>query len=314
MNWRLVADVGGTNVRFARATGRSELDGLAEFPISDFSGFEHALTAYLRREGGAGSCQSAAIAAAGPVSTGSINLTNNDWCISKSTISALLGGKPVRLFNDLQAAALSIPMLAAADLLPVFTPPGAPDPLGTRLAVNVGTGFGASPLLHADGSWYATATEAGHVRLGAVTAEQYELIADRSRGFCTIEDALSGRGLQNLYAFYAEASRPPPAQAIFAATETNAAAASAVAMFTGLLARACGDLVLAHGAWGGVYLFGSVALEWSRQDLPTSFVRDFAGQGQMSQRIARVPVHAVLRDNAPLLGLAAYRMPSDHQT
>lgn len=313
MSWRLVADVGGTNVRFARATGLSELNGLAEFPVADFACFEDALKAYLRREDTEDDCLSAAIAAAGPVSAGTINLTNNDWSISKNTISALLGGKPVALFNDLQAAALSIPMLDGADLLPVFTPASAPDPLETRLAVNVGTGFGASPLLHTERGWCAAATEAGHMCLAASTAEQLELVASPSRMFGSIEDALSGRGLQNLYSFYAEAGEPPAAQSIFAAAGTSAAASSAVTMFASLLARACGDLVLAHGAWGGVYLFGSVALEWSGQDIPASFAKDFAGQGLMSQRIARVPVHAVVRDNAPLLGLAANGAPLNHK-
>ena len=313
MSWRLVADVGGTNVRFARAIGQSQLDGLEEFPVTDFACFEDALKAYLGRTDAAGDCLCAAVAAAGPVSAGTINLTNNDWCISQTAVSALLGGKPVRLFNDLQAAALSIPMLDNADLLPVFTPASAPDPLETRLAVNVGTGFGVSPLIHAGYGWCAAATEAGHMSLAATTAEQFELVAGRSGMFRSIEDALSGQGLQNLYSFYAEAGEPPSAQTIFATAGATAAASTAVAMFTTLLARACGDLVLAHGAWGGVYLFGSVALEWSRQKMPTSFAEDFAGHGLMSARIVRVPVHAVMRDNAALLGLAANSASFDDQ-
>ncbi len=306
MNWRLVADVGGTNVRFARATGRSDLGGITEFPVARFASFEDALKAYLERMDANGACISAAIAAAGPVSGGLIDLTNNDWSISQGSVSALLGGAPVRLFNDLQAAALSIPLLDDADLLPVLTPAKTPGPQETRLAVNVGTGFGASPLLHMNQGWHAAATEAGHMSFGATTVEQFELVAHPSGMFRSTEDALSGRGLQNLNAYHADAGSQAPgsAQAIFAASGSDTAASSAVATFTSLLARTCGDLVLAYGAWGGVYLFGSVALEWFRQEASASFAADFAGTGQMSGRIAGVPVHVVVRDNAPLLGLA----------
>ena len=306
MNWRLVADVGGTNVRFARATGISKLTDLAEFPVSDFACFEDALTNYLRQIDAGRNCHSAAIAGAGPVSGGRIILTNNDWCISQSSVSALLAGTPVRLFNDLQAAALSIPMLNGADLLPVVKTIDAPDPLENRLAINIGTGFGASPLLYTVDGWFAAATEAGHMSLAATTAKELELLADPSPTFHSIEDALSGRGLQNLHACFADAdsSVPPSAQAVLASARSSTPAARAVAMFTTLFARACGDLVLAHGAWGGVYLFGSVALEWSRQETSPSFATVFTDKGPMSQRMAKVPIHAVLRDNAPLFGLA----------
>lgn len=306
MNWRLVADVGGTNVRFARATGVSKLADLAEFPVSSFACFEDALTTYLLQVDAGANCLSAAIAGAGPVSGGRIILTNNDWCISQSSVSALLAGKPVRLFNDLQAAALSIPMLKSADLLTVVKAIDTPDPLENRLAINVGTGFGASPLLHTVDGWWAAGTEAGHMSLAATSAKELELLASPAQLFHSTEDALSGRGLQNLHTCFADADSgvPPSAQTILASAKSSTPAARAVEMFTTLFARACGDLVLAHGAWGGVYLFGSVALEWSRQETLPSFATTFTDKGLMSQRMAKVPVHAVLRDNAPLFGLA----------
>lgn len=306
--WRLVADVGGTHVRLSRAGPEGRLADRVEWETSRHPAFTDALQAYLARIGGAQGCAGARIGAAGPVAGGAVRLTNGAWTIRADEVSGLLGGAPVRLFNDLEAAALAIPWLGSGDLLPLVTPRAAPAPGGARLAVNVGTGFGAAALVPAAGGWATLASEAGHMTLGATTADELALLAALGSAAPSVERALSGEGLVALYrAFAAREARPPAARTapqVLALAPGDPAARRATAAFTVLLARVTGDLVLATAAWGGAYLFGSVILGWHARCDPGLFRAQFTAKGKMAGRMAEVPVCLVTNEAAPLIGLA----------
>ncbi|HUF87688.1 MAG TPA: ROK family protein [Thermohalobaculum sp.] len=305
--WRLVADVGGTNVRFARALEGGGLADRAEHGTAGFPAFSDALRAYLAALGDAGGCAGASIAAAGPVSGDRIRLTNGAWTIERGEVSRLLGGAEVGLFNDLQAAALSIPWLEARDLGVVLTPDGAPGPDGALLAVNVGTGFGAATLVGLQGGWASLASEAGHMTLGATTAAELALGAALHPPAASIEDVLSGAGMVNLYRHFAASSAPPAdlhAEEVLARVPHDRAARQAADTFTALLGRVAGDLALATAAWAGVYMFGGVVLGWHRHADLAAFRAQFTAKGKMSARMASVPVYVVTNEAAPLIGLA----------
>lgn len=310
--WRLVADVGGTNVRFARAGEGGRLSDRVEHGTADFPGFADALAAYLDRIGGAEGCESASIAAAGPVADGEIRLTNGTWVIREAEVSRLLGGVPVSLFNDLQAAAVSIPWLDAADLWPLLTPEAAPAPGAARLAVNVGTGFGAAALAPAGQDWISLASEPGHMTLGATTEAELALRRELDPPAESVEDVLSGDGLVALYRLFAGRAAPAElhSREVLAGAGADPAAGQAAAMFTRLLGRVAGDLTLATAAWGGVYLFGSVVLGWRAVADRAAFRAAFTAKGKMSARMDAVPVHVVTNEAAPLIGLARHRRPA----
>lgn len=309
--WRLVADVGGTHVRFARAPGDGRLADRAEWETAGHAAFADALAAYLGEVGGAASCSDAAIAAAGPVSGDAVKLTNGTWTIRRDEVAGLLGGVPVRLFNDLEAAALAIPWLEPADLLPAGAPHSAPnrapDAGGARLAVNVGTGFGAAALVAVPGGWQSIAAEPGHMTLGATTEEEWALRTVARPPVTSVEDALSGGGLVALHRFFAGAAPAadgPSAHDVLASAADDPAAGRAMRLFTVLLGRVAGDLVLAAGAWGGVYLFGGVVEGWHAAADTRLFREHFASKGKMSGRMGSVPVYVVVNEAAPLIGLA----------
>lgn len=306
--WRLVADVGGTHVRFARAVEGGRLVDRVERDVAGYAEFGDALRAYLGAVGGSDTCADASIAAAGPVGRDELRLTNGAWTIRRAEVSAMLGGAPVRLFNDLQAAALGIPWLEPADLLPVLTP-GATAPEGARLAVNVGTGFGAAALVPAPGGWASLAAEPGHMTFGATTATELALRTEARPPFLSVEDALSGGGLVDLCRHFAGAGAEATAETsheVLARAPDDPAAGRAVETFTGLLGRVAGDLVLAAGAWGGVYLFGGVVEGWHATADTAHFAGHFTDKGKMSERMAAVPVHVVTNEAAPLIGLARH--------
>ena len=71
VRWRLIADVGGTNVRFARVIDEENVVDRCSYLVSRFGSFLDALRAYAEEtDGGLSGCSGAAIGAAGPVAMG----------------------------------------------------------------------------------------------------------------------------------------------------------------------------------------------------------------------------------------------------
>lgn len=109
--WRLISDVGGTNVRFARAQGAKDVSEIRTYLVNRFPSFTSAAKAYLDETGGGDGCTGAAIGAAGLVAFGKVRLTNASWDISEAEVSTELG-LPCRLVNDVEAVAFSLPVLS----------------------------------------------------------------------------------------------------------------------------------------------------------------------------------------------------------
>ena len=176
---RLLADIGGTNARFALADG-SAIPAPVVLPVAGYAQFGDALAEFLdAHPGERGQIGSCAIAAAGPVSEGTIRLTNAPWVIDGRALAASLGCR-VGILNDLEAVASALPHLGSDDLHLLRAGDGpAPAPM---IAINVGTGFGAAVAVPVAGGWHPLATEPGHML----------------HGQGTVEDILSGPGLAKL--------------------------------------------------------------------------------------------------------------------
>jgi glucokinase len=300
MSARLVADVGGTNVRFAIADEQGKLDRAKIFQVAEFPTFLDAFSAYRSHAGSLAGIDAAAIAAAGPVDIDHVKLTNNDWVVERARLSVLMGGVPVALVNDLEAVAAALPHLSSGDLTVLGTPAPVRPERRTMIAVNVGTGFGAASVIWRDGRWYTCPSEAGHMTLGRVEAIA-DLPADAS-----VEDVLSGDGLARLHERLAgrDPGSSQKASDVFAEAGRAPAAAQTADVFTAILARIAGNLALATCAWGGVYLCGSVALAWSGVADIERFRTEFIRKGPMRARMQEVPTAVVRRDIASLYGLA----------
>ncbi len=300
--WRLVGDVGGTNARFARAAGGA-IGERRVYAVPEYVSFYDALRRYLSETGGIEGCESGAIGVAGPVDAGYVKLTNAPWIIDAKETGRLLGGVPAKLVNDLQAVAAGLPHLADKDLthLGAARPQGAHRPM---LALNVGTGFGAASAIPAMGSWISCGCEPGHMALGAVDADELSVV----EGFPSVEHLLSGRGVQALYGRLAARSGAQMNGArsgaeIFASAGSDPVAAETVHYFSRLLGRVAGDLALATGAWGGVYLCGSVVQGWEAVADIGEFRSSFEAKSVMTDRMRSVYTGVIEMDDISLFGL-----------
>jgi len=299
---RIVCDVGGTNVRFALGDEAGHLSLHSAQACAAYPAFDDALRDYLRTHDLSTSL-ACVVAAAGPIVDEAVKLTNNPWTISRADLAASLGHERIALINDLEAVAAALPHLGADDTMVLGAPPADPRTTQSRIAINVGTGFGAALAIFRGARWWTCASEAGHMSLAP---------AGDARADLTIESVLSGLGIGTLYAQCAHEAGAPArltsAEAIFSAAGQDPIAAQALSRFTRLFGRIAGDLVLAGAAWGGAYLCGSVARHWARIADIDAFRASFIAKGALRARMERVPVLAITREDVALFGMAKLKL------
>lgn len=307
----LVADAGGTNVRFALADldAAPALRAVEQFASKDFPSIEDAARAYLTKTGAKPDC--AVFAVAGPVKDGAIRLTNIGWHFSADGAARALGIARVALINDFEAVALSVPHLGAADVVAIG--PGVPGEKGGTVAVaGPGTGFGVGGLVQGT----ALVTEGGHADFAPTDDVEIEVLKIlRGRfGRVSVERILSGPGLVNLHrALSAVEGRTAEALDPHAITAQAKAgprsfAATVVTRFCAILGAVAGDIALTMGARGGVMLAGGI-LPGMREFLAASPFRErFEAKGRFAAYMKDIPTGLIVQEHAGLIGAVSKAM------
>lgn len=310
---RIVGDVGGTHVRLARLDDAGAPGEFWSRESADFPGPVEAVSRFLEEQpGGAasGAPHELALAIAGPVTGEAFAFTNLPWKFSRSEVRDGLGLARLEILNDFEALALSIPLLRDEDFEPVKA--GTADLTAAKVALGPGTGLGAAALVPADGRFLVVAGEGGHRDLAATTEEEWHVVRRLAArfGHVSVERAISGPGLENLHRALCEIHG-------LALAEVDAAAIAqlsrsgetlprrATDLFSGWLGALAGDLALALGARGGVYLAGGVLTGLGEAFNRTLFGERFVAKGRMRGYLEPVPVARVARRGAALLGCAA---------
>ena len=310
--YSLVADIGGTNTRVALANGRDIIEAtIRRYRNSDYPGLESVLRKYIADEGGVEPA-AACIAVAGPVRDGKATMTNLDWTMDKDTLSRATGATRVAILNDLQAQGHALGFIASQNIRTIIAGPEAPDH-AAKLVVGVGTGFNAAPVYELEGGRVVTPSESGHANLPARDARELRLCeyVSTAHGFPAIEDVLSGRGIERVYAFLGHEQNDPrekAAQEIMAACAdgTDTRAQEAVGLFSRILGTVCGNLALIQLPFGGVYLAGGVSRAFAPHLIGAGFADAFRDKGRFAGFMANFAVYVIEDDYAALTGSAAH--------
>jgi glucokinase len=305
-----VGDVGGTHARFAivDAEGprpwnireRQDLEG-------NFPTFLDALRTYFDRSG-AQRPAVAAIAVAGPVGNGTAHFTNRGWIISESDLKTF-GFEQAVLVNDFGALAFAAEVLTEKDFHNIGPAlPGLDG--GTLTILGPGTGFGVACLARYRGRAVPMATEGGHIGFAPSDAQEaaaLELMW-KQHGRVSVERILSGGGLEELYQTLEKlAGRTPRSLAaadITAGAATDAGCRAALSMFCAVFGTVAGDLALAHGARGGVYIAGGIAQKIEAFLVQSAFRRRFEDKGRLSPFVQAIPTRLIVNPDVAMLGAA----------
>ena len=317
--YALVADIGGTNTRVALADGRQILgETIRRYSNADYPGLETVLRRYIDDEGGVDPI-AACVAVAGPVRDGRATMTNLNWTIDKDTLARATKAETVAILNDLQAQGHALGYLDDANIRTIIAgPTGLPN--AARLVVGVGTGFNAAPVFDTDKGRLVTPSESGHANLPIRTERELRLcqFVSNAHGFPAVEDVLSGRGLERVYAFLGEEvgiSAEAKAKDIMAACAdgSDPRATEAAQVFTQILGTVCGNLSLIQLPFGGVYLVGGVARAFAPFLTEFGFGDAFRDKGRFSGFMGNFRVSVIEDDYAALTGSATHLVAlSDH--
>lgn len=299
----LVADVGGTNARFALVEiegDRRRLNSVEQLSCADFSSFEATLSAYLKRVGA--KPHHGVVAVAGAVKDDAVHFTNLDWRIDRESLDRS-GFHGVRLINDYAAQALALAALDDSHLCPL----GPLDKAGTgTLAVlGPGSGLGVAALVRRNGAEIPLATEGGHTDFAPVGDAEIEILRALNplHGRVSNEALLSGGGLVRLHEVLW--SRTLAASEI---TEQglrgDAQCRATLLRFCAILGSVAGNVALTLGATGGVFIAGGIAPRILSVLKESEFRRRFEAKPPMADWLRAVPSFVITDTNSALLGAA----------
>ena len=305
----LLADIGGTNARFALRAGDGAVQPLATLRVADHP---DPATAILAALDGRPAPDAAVLAVAAPVHRAPVRLTNAGWTFDPARIAAATGMARVELVNDFAAQAWAIGQFGLQDLRRIGGGNGLPG--AARAVLGAGTGLGVATWLPATASAPARvlAGEGGHAALAAEDARDAALLARMrqiAQGRVSAERVLSGPGLVLLaQAIAAEDGLSPPPDDPARITQDGLAGEpgclAAVRQFAAFLGSFAGDLALIAGAWDGVYVAGGIPPKIADVLQDGAFRARFEAKGRFAGDLAEIPVHLVIREDPAFLGLS----------
>lgn len=299
----LIADIGGTNARFALADLKNDvICNELVLPTQDFKTFDDALAHYFINEavdvdGLVGAC----IAVAGPVQDGYCRMTNLPWILDNRRIKDTFGWQSVDVINDFAAQAYACinakesqrSMIGDLDVWNVQEE-------RPVVITGPGTGLGVAQAVKFDGVWRVIPSEGGHVEFAPINDLDRDIqkVLQTKYDRVSVERLVSGLGIENIYfalTFLQGDVIEKSAQEI--ATSDDETCQQAMGLFFEYLGRFAGDLALTASAQM-VVIAGGICQK-NRSKLATSKFRTaFSQKGRFQETLLNTPTW-LLSDNQP---------------
>ncbi|MFC0397949.1 bifunctional transcriptional regulator/glucokinase [Paraburkholderia rhizosphaerae] len=307
---RLLADVGGTNARFALETRPGEITQVQVYPCADYPGIADVIKKYLK-DTKIGRVNHAAIAIANPVDGDQVRMTNHDWHFSIEATRRALGFDTLLVVNDFTALAMALPGLTDTQRVQVGG--------GTRRQNSVigllgpGTGMGVSGLIPADDRWIALGSEGGHASF-APSDEREDLVLQYARkkwSHVSFERVAAGPGIEVIYRALAARDKKRVASTLDVSDiskrglEGDPLAAETLDCFCGILGTFAGNIAVTLGALGGIYIGGGVVPRLGEFFAKSSFRQRFEAKGRFEDYLKNVPTFVITAEYPAFLGVSA---------
>ncbi len=311
--WNLVADIGGTNARFAlHDIDRDKLTEINILSVASHASFIDGLQYYISIISKSGLWQkmpkAVCLAVACPVDQDIIRFTNSHWTFSKTELSEFLGHIPVDVINDFSAIAYSISAIKPDEWIAL----GGGTPMaGKPIAIlGPGTGLGVCTLLPVEKGFKVLPGEGGHIDFAPSSYLEISILKELKNRYhhVSIERLLSGDGIVNIYQALSKIKSTKGT--LNSAKEISTAALRGIdqlavetlSVFCKILGATAGNLALITGAKGGVYIAGGIPpriIDFLKES--DCRVR-FEDKGRFSPYVADIPLRVLLQDQPGLQG------------
>jgi len=306
--YSLVADIGGTNARFALvADATSRAIEPRNLRCAEYETIVDATLAYLDQVA-LGKPYQAAISIASPVTGDALNMMNHHWSFSVSETRAALGLRHLKVLNDYTALALALPGLRDDQRFQVGEGQGL---AGYPIAVlGPGTGLGVSAVAPVGDHWLPLESEGGHASYGPLNAREQaiiEIMRERLE-HVSAESLVSGRGLTLIYEVITRLDQGAgvkltPGEVSQRALELDCPVAiETLSIFCSILGTVAGNLALTLGARGGVYIGGGIILRILDFFSRSGFRERFEKHGRLTPYLRNIPTYVINTDYPALAG------------
>lgn len=336
----LLADIGGTHVRFSTFDGVKASQS-EKYRTREFFTFEEAVRAHIERHHL--SISGMIIGAAGIRQNNIVRLTNCPWIIDPTIIQATFGIEKVILLNDFTLQGLGVLHCDSSDYVQMGAHEQVADQTlsGPRVVIGAGTGLGVCFLVADSNNRHQVfESEGGHTTISGTMPVMRAVIhkAGEKLPHVSFERLVSGTGLLLLYQIVGEnynewaqglfseeivrmqhawsyiepalnsdkwqpVTTPPEITAL--AEQGNEIALMTYWLFFEFLGVFCADMALTMKTTGGVYLVGDLlAHPFVSRLLQDSYIRKtFESKGRFKDFMQRIPIRLVTRKDIPLCGL-----------
>ncbi len=310
MTNNIIADIGGTNVRFAQvsATGISHIQ---KYLVADYPTIQDAIEYYMSQYSDT-VFTAVCLAIAAPANNDWVDFANSHWSFSQSDLQSALNLPHLYVINDFTAVAHSLPMLTDEQLVQIGT--GVQHQHGNIAVFGPGTGLGVEHLAYTADAWHTLDGEGGHVDFAPVDLIENQVwqYIYKKRGRVTAEEVISGRGIVNIYEALCEQQNHTP-QYDSAAPITDSAIAGSCPICVEVLNTFCnamgsfaGNLAINLATTGGVYIGGGIASRFIPFLQASKFRARFEAKAPISSYVKDIPTYIINEPDHGLIGAAAY--------
>lgn len=308
---RLLADIGGTNARFALERASGQIDTVQTLRCADHAEFSLAVKAYLTNNAHP-AIRHAAIAIANPVQGDEIRMTNHHWTFSIEETRRLLGFDTLLVVNDFTALSMALPHLERSHCVQI----GNGQALENSVIglVGAGTGLGMGGLIPGEGRWIALGSEGGHVSFSPSDEKEAAILQYcwRSYRHVSAERLISGPGLELIYRALCDINKVQHPQELAAPhivdralRQNDPLCLEVVDCFCGMLGTLTANVAVTLGALGGMYIGGGVVPHLGDYFARSSFRTRFESKGRFEAYMQKIPTYVITASYPAFFGVAA---------
>ena len=312
----LIADIGGTNARFAIADDSAQRFSQAQtLEAAEFEKLTDAIDTYLNSHnitqlGGI------SLAVAGPIRNDKVIFPNSHWQVDCYDLREKYSIERANLLNDWEAISFSLSSIKGSEIINIGGD-WAPLPEGdyTVGALGPGSGLGMSGLLRRDDKLIPLVTEGGHAGFSPENEIQGKILTYLHQKFgdrISRERLLSGPGIINIHeALCAIDGLENPGLtaadiAVASFNDNDPICVQTFALFFEILGQVAGDIALALGAYDGIFIGGGIAQRYPEHLVNSSFRSGFENKGRHSDMMKEIPTWLIKHNNPGLLGASVY--------
>ena len=317
----LVADIGGTNARFAYKDDVSnELSNFSYLKCTDFENIFDAIK-YYQEENNL-HIKNMSIAVASTTKHDAIKFTNNHWNFKQSEVFEYFKLDKLIFINDFVAQSLcfstfykdltidpSLNNKTALNNNLDIVRPGIPIKKAPLLVTGPGTGLGVCTLLNLDGSSIAIEGEGGHSSFAPNSDIEVELLQFLRKKYDHVsnERIVSGSGIEEIFKFILsrqgkQSSRMKAPEIGEKALLGEQDALNSVKLMFSILGTIVSSVILINGAQGGVILSGGITPKLHKIFKESNFEKNLLNKGRRYNYIKDVPIWLTKDNNNGLKG------------